>query len=152
LNCWLATAPELLSVTTTMIVFVEGPCASLGVQEIAPEVALIVIPCGGDTSENVNGFAGESLSVAEADTFSEPSSSMVWFAGTASCGAVFTSRTVTVNVLVVLNCVALIAEGLLSVTITVIGLTDGPCPSVGAHVIAPLVALIVIPAGGETSA
>ena len=69
LNCCWLTAQGLSSVTTTVTVLVDGPCASVGVQEIAPEDESIVIPAGGETRLKVKLFAGMSGSVAEADTF-----------------------------------------------------------------------------------
>src|SRR2546427_12657790 len=46
-----------LSVTIVVKVFVEGPCGSLGVQEIMPE-ELIVAPAGGETRAYVSTFGG----------------------------------------------------------------------------------------------
>ena len=65
---------EPLSVTLTVIVLVLGPCASVGVQEIAPLLGLIVIPAGGETRLKVSVLVGISESVAEAETFSVVSS------------------------------------------------------------------------------
>src|SRR5205823_11951937 len=87
-----------LSVTTTVIVFVLGPCASLGVQLIAPLLPLIVMPAGGDTRLNVSVLAGMSASVALAVTASALNSSIVWLAGTLNTGATFTSGTGSVHV------------------------------------------------------
>src|SRR5215475_6396177 len=134
---------EPLSVTTTVIVFVLGPWASLGVQVINPLAGLIVIPVGGDRRLNIRMFAGMSGSVAEADTDKVVSSSMVRFAGTVRLGALFTSFTVTVKLLVELS-----GGDPSSVTTTVIVLTLGPCDSPGVQVIAPVSATIVIPFGG----
>src|SRR5205814_2350916 len=122
-----------LSVTTTVIVFVLGPCASLGVQLIAPLLPLIVMPAGGDTRLNVSVLAGTSASVALAVTASALNSSIVWLAGTLNTGATFTSRTVTVKLLVALN-----AGTPLSATTTVIVFVLGPCASLGVQLIAPL--------------
>src|SRR5207245_1938529 len=66
-----------LSVTTTVIVFVLGPCASPGVQLITPLLPLIVIPEGGPTRLNVSVLAGTSASVALAATASALNSSIV---------------------------------------------------------------------------
>src|SRR5262249_18708291 len=62
------------SVTRTVTVFVLGPCASVGVQEIAPVFVLMVIPAGAETKLKVKLLAGISGSVAEADTLSVVSS------------------------------------------------------------------------------
>src|SRR5207253_2550764 len=134
-----------LSVTTTVIVFVLGPCASFGVQLIAPLLPLIVIPTGGPTRLNVSVLVGTSASVALAVTANALSSSSVWFPGTVNTGATFTSRTVTVKLFVALR------FGVpLSVTTTVIVFVLGPCASFGVQLIAPLLPLIVIPVGGPT--
>ena len=61
---------EPLSVTATVMVLLLGPCASVGVQEIAPVLGLMVIPTGGEMRLNVRVFVGTSESTAEADTFS----------------------------------------------------------------------------------
>src|SRR6185436_2454943 len=114
LNCGLAAAAEFVSRTTTVTKLLDGPWASPGVHEIAPEVALMVIPVGADSSAKVSGFAGTSGSVAVAETLSGVSSSIVCVAGTVSCGGAFSSRTVTVNVLVALNCWLATAPELLS--------------------------------------
>src|SRR5436309_16017370 len=58
-------------------------------------------------------------------------------------GALFTSFTVTVKLLVALN-----AGVPLSVTTTVITLVDGPSASVGVQLIAPVPGSIVMPEGG----
>src|SRR2546429_293254 len=59
-----------LSVTLTLTMFVLGPCASLGVQLIAPLAGLMVMPVGALTSAKVKLLAGRSASVALALTFS----------------------------------------------------------------------------------
>src|SRR5207248_8782411 len=66
-------------------------------------------------------------------------SSIVWLAGTLNTGATFTSRTVTVKLVVALN-----AGTPLSVTTTVIVFVLGPCASLGVQLIAPLLPLIVM--------
>src|SRR4051812_27475560 len=58
---------EPLSVTTTVIVLVLGPWASVGVQVIAPEAGLMDIPEGGESRLKVRLLAGMSESVAEAE-------------------------------------------------------------------------------------
>src|SRR6478736_1619768 len=88
---------EPLSVTTTVMLFVLGPCASLGVHEIAPVLGLIVIPAGGERRLKVNVLVGTSESVAEAETFNVVSSLITRFVGTVRTGAVLTSFTVMVK-------------------------------------------------------
>ena len=82
---------------------------------------MIVMPVGGEISENVSVFVGRSESVAEAETDSVASSFIVWFPGTVRLGGVFTSRTVTVK-----EFVALMGGAPLSVTTTVITFVLGP--------------------------
>ena len=81
----------------------------------------MLIPLGGESSENVNVLVGISASVAEALTFRVVNSLIVWFVGTVRTGGVLTSWTVTVKELV-----ALIGGEPLSVTTTVIKLVLGP--------------------------
>src|SRR2546428_835534 len=59
-----------LSVTLTLTAFVLGPCASVGVQLIAPLAGLMVMPAGELTSAKVKLLAGRSASVALALTCS----------------------------------------------------------------------------------
>src|SRR3989440_10903730 len=59
-----------LSVTLTLTTFVLGPCASVGVQLIAPLAGLMVMPAGELTKAKVKVLAGRSASVALALTFS----------------------------------------------------------------------------------
>src|SRR5437762_3336384 len=59
---------EPSSVTRTVIVLVLGPCASPGVQLMAPLVGLIVMPPGGASRLKVNVLVGRSESEAEAET------------------------------------------------------------------------------------
>src|ERR1051326_522224 len=66
-----------LSVTTTVIVFTDGPWASVGVQVIAPVDGTMVMPEGEVRRVKARGFAGRSESVAEAEAFSVASSLMV---------------------------------------------------------------------------
>jgi hypothetical protein len=68
---------EPLSITITVMVLVLGPCASVGVQLIKPVLGLIVIPTGGERRPKFKVLAGRSGSVAEADTDSVVSSSIV---------------------------------------------------------------------------
>src|SRR5204863_360169 len=127
--------------------FVLGPCASVGVQLIAPVAGLMVMPVGALTKAKVKLLAGMSASIALAFTFSVVCSAIVWSAGTVNTGARFTSLTVTVNVLVTLR-----AGTPLSVTLTLTAFVLGPCASVGVQLIAPLPGLMVMPVGALTKA
>src|SRR6266487_1154575 len=111
---------------------------------MAPEAALIVIPPGGEIRLNVSVLVGRSGSVAEADTASVVSSFKVWSAGTVNTGALLTSLTTTLKLLVPLS-----GGKPLSVTTVVRVFVLGPWASVGSQVIRPLV-LIFAPAGGFT--
>src|SRR5438046_6564430 len=112
---------EPLSKTRTVTVFVLGPCASVGVQAIAPAEET-VRPVGPDTSAKVSVLAGRSESVAVAFTLSAVCSAMVCVAGTVSTGVVFTSVTITRKLLVALK----LGEPL-SKTRTVTVFVLGPC-------------------------
>src|SRR5436190_1853583 len=91
---------EPLSITTTVIVLVLGPCASVGVQVIAPEAVLMLMPEGGASRLKLRAFVGTSESVADAETFRLVSSSSVWLEGTFNRGGELTSLTVTEKELV----------------------------------------------------
>src|SRR3989441_3957277 len=128
-----------LSVTRTVMTLVLGPCASLGVQVRTPVAESSVIPLGPATRENVMRFAGKSGSVAELVTVKVVSSLIVWVGGTVKVGALFTSLTMTVKLLVSLN------GGVpLSVTRTLMTLVLGPCASLGVPVSSTPVASIVL--------
>src|SRR2546421_11670737 len=99
----MVTAVPPLSVTLTLTMFVLGPCASVGVQLIAPVAGLMVMPAGELARAKVKLLAGRSASVAVAFTLSDVCSLIVWSAGTVNTGARFTSLTVTLNVLVTLR-------------------------------------------------
>src|SRR5437762_2908643 len=133
------------SKTRTVTRLVLGPCASLGVQAIAP-FAATVNPAGPDTSAKVSVLAGMSASVAVALTFNAVSSLIVWLAGIVSAGAVFTSLTTTVRLLVALRLGVPSSK-----TRTVTTLVLGPCASLGVQAIAPFAAT-VRPAGPGTKA
>src|SRR2546426_796977 len=75
-------------------VLVLGPCASVGVQAMAPPEET-VRPVGPDTSAKVRALAGRSESVAVAVTLSAVCSAMVCVAGSVNTGGVFTSVTIT---------------------------------------------------------
>src|SRR5437867_11296717 len=80
-------------------------------------------------------LAGRSASLAVLVTTRALSSLIVWSAGTVSTGALFTSRTTTVKLLVALR-----GGAPLSVTRTVIRLVLGPCASVGVQLSTPVLA------------
>ncbi len=83
---------EPSSVATTSNVYAPGPCASAGVHENAPLVALMTAPAGAPTSEYAMVSGGESFgSVADAvNVMAVPSSPEVSATG-ASAGGSFTS-------------------------------------------------------------
>src|SRR5436190_7462208 len=92
-----------LSVTRTVIKLVLGPWASVGVQVSTPLLGSRFTPAGADTRLKVKEFAGRSASVAEFVSVSVLSSVSVCSVGTVSTGAVFTSLTITIKLLVALN-------------------------------------------------
>src|SRR3972149_636712 len=114
-----------LSVTMTAIGFVDGPCASLGVQVNAPLFELTCAP-GGAPAPRLNNsvLGGASVSPAPLVNVSSPPSNTVEFEMPASVGALLVSSTNTVKL-----CVALKLGTPLSVTMTAIGLVLGPCAS-----------------------
>src|SRR5439155_1312308 len=135
------------SVTRTVIRFVLGPCASVGLQVNRPLVALMLAPAGAPGSRlKVRVLAGRSGSVAVFVTTNVLSSSIIWSAGTVRTGARFTSVTTTVKLRASLE-----GGEPLSVTSTVTRLVLGPCASVGVQVNTPLVALMLAPAGSPGS-
>src|SRR5437762_1855542 len=91
-----------LSKSRTVTVLVRGPCASVGVQAMAPP-ADTVRPVGPDTKAKLSVLAGRSESVAVALTLSAVCSAMVWVPGTVRTGAVFTSVTLDWKMLVALR-------------------------------------------------
>src|SRR5262245_57479337 len=91
-----------LSVTTVVIVFVLGPCASVGVQVRTPVVSMVAPP-GGLCRRYFSLLAGISESVARFVTISDVSSEMVWLLCAGRTGALFTSVTTTVKELVALK-------------------------------------------------
>src|SRR5213078_4088109 len=105
----------------------------VGVQVSTPVSESSVIPAGADTRLKVRVFVGRSGSVAVLVTTSVASPWIALFCGTVSTGALFTSPTMTVKLLVALS------EGRpLSDTRTVIRLVLGPWVSVGVQVNTPL--------------
>src|SRR5438552_1934537 len=123
------------SVPLTVVQLCLLPCASVGVQVSTPLVASRRTPAGAETRPKLSVLAGRSASLAVLVTTSALSSSIVWFAGTVSTGALFTSRTATVKLLVALR-----GGAPLSVTRTVIRLVLGPCASVGVQLSTPVLA------------
>src|SRR4051812_45840362 len=76
-----------LSVTTTVMVLVPGPCDSAGGQVNTPVPAAIEAPVGGDSRLKVSACTGKSLSVAKLFTVKVAPSSIVWSAIEANTGA-----------------------------------------------------------------
>src|SRR5436190_1143187 len=105
-----------------LIRLVLGPCASVGVQLSTPVLASSSTPIGAETRPKLSVLAGRSASLAVLVTTSESSSLIVWSAGTVSTGALFTSFTTTVKLLVALR-----GGAPLSLTFTLIRLVLGPC-------------------------
>src|SRR5437762_711506 len=134
-----------LSVTLTLTTFVLGPCASLGVQLITPLAGLMLMPGGALTSAKVSVLAGRSASVALALTLRAGSEERRVGAGSITTGARCTSVSVIVKVFVALS-----AGCPFSLTLTLTTFVLGPCASLGVQPIAPLLPLIVMPAGGDT--
>src|SRR6185295_9274465 len=136
-----------LSLTFTVTVFVDGPCASVGVQVSTPVTESRLTPAGALTKAKVSVLDGRSASVAVLVTVSVVNSLMVCVPGTVNTGAVFTSLTTTVKLLVTLRL------GVpLSLTFTVMVFVDGPWASVGVQVSTPVTESRLTPAGGLTKA
>src|SRR5205807_611021 len=114
--------------------------ASLALHPFPPRPASSSLPLHDALPLYVSVLAGTSASVALAVTASALNSSIVWLAGTLNTGATFTSRTVTVKLLVALN-----AGTPLSVTTTVIVFVHRHCASLDVQQIVPLHAFIVMP-------
>src|SRR5437879_2079322 len=134
-----------LSATRTVMTLVLGPCASVGVQVSTPVAESSVIPLGPATRANVRMLAGISGSVAVLVTVKVVSSLIVWVGGTVNVGALFSSLTMTVKLLVSLS------GGVpLSVTRTVMTLVLGPCASLGVQFSTPVAESSVIPLGPAT--
>ena len=136
---------EPLSRTRTVMRLVLGRCASMGVQVSTPLPGSRITPSGADTRLKVNVPAGTSGSVAVLVTTSVASAWIALFGGIVSTGALFTSLTTTVKLLVLLR-----AGRPSSVTFTVIRLVLGPWVSPGVQVSTPLLESRVIPAGADT--
>src|SRR5437762_3561376 len=110
-----------LSVTFTVIRLVLGPWDSVGVQLSTPLLELRVIPGGGESRLKACVFVRLSTPVPSLVSTKVLSSSIVWLGGTFNTGALLTSLTMTVKLLVALR-----AGTPLSVTFTVIRLVLGP--------------------------
>src|SRR5437773_1523524 len=138
---------EPLSLTRTVIRFVLGPCVSVGVQLNTPLAGLIVAPGGGLIKLKVSIFVlfGTSGSVAVIASVNRLPSGMLCVAMAANSGALFTSLTTTVKLLVSLN-----GATPLSVTRTVTTFVLGPCASLGVQVNTPVLAPMLAPAGPVT--
>jgi len=91
-----------LSTTRVVIVLVFGPCASVGVQVITPELE-IVAPAGAANKVYVNVFGGESLSVAVFVTVKVVISATVTSACAGRMGGVFPGVTMTWKLFVALS-------------------------------------------------
>ena len=121
--------------------FVLDCCETGGVQVITPVVELITIPVGAETRLNVRRFAGISASNAVLVIVMVAPTRTVCGAGTVNTGALFTSLTTTVKLLLSVN------GGVpLSATCTVNVFVLGPWASVGVQLTTPL-ALMAAPAG-----
>src|SRR3974377_1435382 len=90
-------------------------------------------------------------SVAVLVTVKSVSTFTVWVGITGNTGATFTSRTITVKLLVASNTGLTRSNASLLVTTVVIVLVDGLCVWLGVQVITPL-PLMLMPAGGLISA
>src|SRR5437773_654630 len=113
---------EPASLTIMVIRLVLGPWASVGVQRITPSQGMMVMPSGAESRLQVKALAGRSESLAGLSITSK-ASSLILNSEIASrkTGAVFTSLTMTVKLLV-----SLMAGRPLSVTFTVIRLVLSP--------------------------
>src|SRR5437867_422611 len=134
-----------LSVTRTVIKLVLGPCASVGVQGSTQDLASRRTPYGAETRPKLSVLAGRSASLAVLVTTRALSSLFPTRRSSDLTGALFTSRTTTVKLLVALR-----GGAPLSVTRTVIKLVLGPCASVGVQLSTPVLASRRTPAGAET--
>src|SRR5438876_341413 len=128
----------------TVIRLVRGACVSDGVQVKTPLLESRLTPAGAETRLKVRLLTGRSVSLAELVTTNVLSFLIVWSATAASTGALFTSFTITVKLLLSLR-----AGVPLSVTLTVIRIVLGPCASVGVQVRTPLPGSRLTPAGQD---
>src|SRR5438132_729764 len=104
------------------------------------------MPAGADSRLKFSALTGRSGSVAVFVTINVLNSLIVWFAGTISTGARFTSLTITVKLLVALN-----GGEPLSVTRMVMRLVLERCASIGVQVSTPLLGSRLTPSGAETN-
>jgi hypothetical protein len=133
-----------LSVTRVVIVLVPGPCTSLGVHAITPELEMVA-PEGAASKVYVKVFGGESLSVAVFVTISVVNSATVASVCAGRIGAVFAGVTVTRKLFVALS-----GGEPLSVTTVVMVFVDNAWASEGAQVMTPFES-ITAPAGGKSN-
>src|SRR5439155_1272288 len=134
-----------LSVTCTVIRFVLGPWASVGVQVNTPVLESTFTPAGPDTKLKVSVMSGRRGSGVVWVTTRVLCSLIVWLAGTVSTGAVFGPETITVKLLLSFS-----GGEPLSVTWTVIRFVLGPWASVGVQVNTPVLESTFTPAGPDT--
>src|ERR1051325_4408363 len=92
-----------LSVTTVTIVFVVGPSTSFVGASVITPLASMLAQDGGDTNWYVSTLAGRSESLAVFVTINVVNSANVRSICTGSTGALFTSLTVTMKLLVALK-------------------------------------------------
>src|SRR5439155_1681760 len=105
----------------------------------------MLIPAGCDTRLKVSVLAGRSESLAVFVTTRVLSSVIDWLSATVRTGALFTSVTMTLKLLVALK-----GGAPLSVTTVIIVFVPGPSASFGVKVLKPL-ASIFAHAGGDTN-
>ena len=134
-----------LSVTRVVIVFVPGPCASVGVHVITPELE-IVAPAGAVNKVYVNVFGGELVSLAVFVTISVVNSATVTSACAGRIGGVFAGLTITRKLFVALS-----GGEPLSVTTVVMVFVLGAWACVGVQLIMPADEMVA-PAGATRSA
>src|SRR5581483_3297694 len=134
LKCCELTALVFVSVTTVVNTLVLGTWPVTGVHVITP-LASIAALVGLASKTYASGLTGTSKSVAVFVTTRLAKPAVVRLPWAGNTGAVFTSFTVTVKLLVALR-------PPLSLTTVVIVFIPGPCASFGVHVMTPL-ALIV---------
>src|SRR5947207_2139693 len=133
-----------LSETCTVKVRVRGAWGSGGVQAVVPP-AETGRPDGPDTKAKLSVLAGRSGSVAVALTLSAVCSAMVWVPGTVRTGALFTSFTNAVKLVLSVNGGVPLSE-----TCTVNAFVLGPCDSAGIQVTTPFVSMLA-PAGARVN-
>ena len=126
--------PVTPSLTDTTTVFVDGPCASVGVQASTPFVS--AMPDGPCSSFTANACVGRSGSFAPKARVNPTISGKVPFVAPANAGARFTSVTTNVKLFVV--------PVTPSLTDTTTVFVDGPCASVGVQASTPFVSAMPV--------